>query len=311
MVQPRDTLFGAPTAYLLLAVPPLLWSGNFVIGRAMRDAIEPVPLTFWRWLIAALVIAPFAVGLAWRHRAVVARHWRLMIALGVTGVGWFHMSVYYGLQTSTPINAGLLMTTGPMMIAALSRLAYGDPISRRYLAGLVLSLFGAAVVIARGDPAVLLSLQVNQGDIWLLAAAMLWAVYSVLLKRKPADLPPLALLLITILVGVGSLAPLFFWQAGFGLGFTPGPATLATLAYVSLFASLLAYACWSRGVREVGPSRAGLYMYLMPFFSAVLSVVALGDAIAAYHVLGGVLIFGGIVLAVTRGGRAATAEEGR
>lgn len=298
MVQTRRA--ASPSPYLLLLLPPLLWSGNFVIGRAMRDAFEPVPLTFWRWILAGAVLAPFALALTWRHRAVIARHPLLLIALGVTGVGWFHLSVYYGLQTSTAINAGLLMATGPMMIAALSWMAYGEAISLRYLAGLLLSLAGATVVIARGDAAALLALEINEGDIWLLGAAMLWAVYSVLLKRRPAELPPLALLFVTIVVGAVSLAPLFLWQSGLALGFEPGIETLATLLYVSLLASLLAYQFWNRGVREAGPSRAGLYMYLMPFFSAVLSVIALGEPVAPFHVVGGALIFGGIALAVMR-----------
>ena len=300
----------APSPYLLLAAATLFWSGNFVIGRAVRDGIDPVPLTFWRWALAFAVLAPFAAGTAWRHRRTIMRHGPILIALGVTGIGAFHLAVYVGLQQTTAINAGLLMSTGPMMIAALAWAAFGERPTAGALIGLTLSMIGAVAVVARGDPAVLWAMDVNLGDLWMFAAALIWAVYSVLLKRRPEALPPMSLLIVSVAIGLVVIAPLHLATVGPGLGFTPSWETVGAILYVCVFASVIAYICWNRGVREVGPSRAGVFMHLMPLFSALLAMIFLGERLALYHVIGGVLIFAGIVLAARRP-RTAEAEQAR
>ena len=228
------------------------------------------------------------------------RHGPILIALGVTGIGAFHLVVYVGLQQTTAINAGLLMSTGPMMIAALAWLAFGERPTSGALIGLTLSMIGAVAVVARGDPAVLWAMDANPGDLWMFVAALIWAVYSVLLKRRPEALPPMSLLIVSVAIGLMGIAPLHLATTGLGLGFTPTWETVGAILYVCVFASVIAYICWNRGVREVGPSRAGVFMHLLPLFSALLALVFLGESLAPYHVMGGVLIFAGIVLAARR-----------
>ena len=293
----RDWLM---SPYLLLTGTALFWSGNFIAGRAGRDELPPVALNFWRWTLALTILAALTAGPLWRHRSVIRRHWRLLLGLSATGIVAFHGFTYTALQTTEAINAVLVLSATPMAIVVVAWLMFRDTITARMALGIVVAMAGAVTVIARGDVSVLLGLQANPGDLWMLAAALSWAAYSVLLKRRPEDLPPLVLLTATVIVGLALQLPIYLYTLAIGQRIVPTVSSIATIAYVAVFASVLAYIFWNRGVREVGPSRAGVFIHLMPLFGAVLAVVFLGERIAWYHLAGGGLIVLGIVMASSR-----------
>jgi drug/metabolite transporter (DMT)-like permease len=281
---------------LLLSAAALFWAGNFIAGRALRGDIPPVSLNFWRWTIALLILLPFTFARLRLHRAALLREWKLVLALGATGIALFHTAVYSALTTTPAINALLFLAISPMAIAVLSWLVFRDTITRRQAAGIAISLAGAVVVIARGDPAALAGLRLNPGDLWMLLAVLVWALYSVLLKRRPASVPPLALLTASVIAGVALLLPAYLWQVGHGETMVLNTPNSAALLYIALFASVLAFLFWNRGVAELGPTRAGMFTYLMPVFGAALAIWLLGEPIAPYHILGAALVFGGIIL---------------
>ena len=282
--------------YLLLSLTSLFWAGNFVVGRAVRDAVPPIGLAFWRWVIALAILLPFVAGGLWRYRAVMRREWRILIMLGVTGVGAFHSFVYLALQSTQAVNAVLFLATTPLVIIAISWAAFGDRIGWAGAAGAAASLAGAVLVIARGDLDVLLALRFNPGDLWMLCAVPTWAVYSVCLKRRPQDLPPLLLLAATMIVGTLAILPAYIWEYASGDRIRLDAGAVLALAYVAVFASIVAYVCWNRGVKEVGPNRAGVFINLMPVFAALLAIAFLGERIAVYHLMAAVLVFAGVVL---------------
>lgn len=290
-----DSLAASP--YLLLTLASLFWSGNFVVGRAIREDIPPIGLSFWRWVIALAILLPFTAHGVWKHRAELRRHWKMMLALGLTGVAAFNSLVYVALQSTLALNAVLLVAVTPLAIAAVSWAAFRDTVSRAAGVGMVISILGVAVVVSRGDPMLLAEIALNPGDLWLLLAIGCWAVYSVLLKRRPAAVPPLTLLAATVMVGVVALLPVYLLTVMGGARIDWHWESLAALFYVAVFASILAFLCWNRGVREVGPNRAGVFINLMPVFGAFLAVLFLGERIAAYHAVAAMLVFGGVVLA--------------
>lgn len=283
--------------YLLLTLSSLFWSGNFVVGRAIRGDIPPISLGFWRWLIALAILLPFTAPGIWRYRAVLRRHWKLMLALGVTGVSAFNSFVYLALQSTLALNAVLLLAATPLAIVAVSWLMFRDTVSWTAGLGMVASVLGVVTVVSRGDPALLADIAVNRGDLWMLLAVPTWAVYSVLLKHRPAELPPLTLLGATVSIGVLALLPVYLLTVAAGARMQLDPPAIAALLYVALFASVLAFICWNQGVREVGPNRAGVFINLMPVFAAILAIIFLGERIAPYHAVAAVLVFGGIILA--------------
>jgi drug/metabolite transporter (DMT)-like permease len=286
---------------LLLALAQLLWAGNFVLGRAMSAHIPPVALAFWRWAVALAVLLP----LTWRSVRgcwpAIRGSLGVLVPLGVLGVGNFNTLVYVGLGQTSATNAALLNSACPAFILMLAPLLGGPRPGRAQVAGILTSLVGVLVIVARGDPRTLLGLSFNRGDGWVLAAVLSWACYTVLLARRPAGVPAMALLTVTVAIGLGWIAPFYAVEAWRGARVTPDPATLATLAYVGVLASVVAYAAFNQGVAALGPQRSGAFLHLLPAFAVVLAALLLGEAFHAYHAAGIGLVLLGVRVAGGRG----------
>lgn len=290
-------------AALALSLASLFWAGNFVAGRALRDDADPVTLNVLRWLLCLILLLPLAGPGLLRHGRAVRREWRLFLALGATGIAAFHTMVYLALTETTAVNALLILTLTPVLILAGSALSGQErPTGAQWL-GTLVSLGGALVLVTRGDPAALGALRLNAGDLWMLGAVAAWAAYSLLLRRRPRDLPQDVTLAATIVAALLILAPILLLQPA-APRFEATPATLAALGYIAVFASLVAFLLWSYGVDAIGPAQAGQFLNLMPVFGAALAVMLLGERITAPQVAGAALVFAGLLL-VQRGGAVA------
>ncbi len=287
--------------YLLLAFSPLCWAGNMIVGRAVRGEIPPLSLNWWRWALAAIVLLAFTAPELARQRHLILGHWKLILLLAVTGISGFHSAVYVGLTMTTAVNSALIVGMGPVLIVPLARLVLGEHITPLQGLGVVVSTLGALAIILRGDLAILWRLDFNRGDLWILLASTLWATYSVLLKRKPAELEVMALTTAVVVTGALMMAPLYLWEMSRG-DFVPlTPESLAALGYVSLFAGVLAYIAWNRGVGMVGPSKAGLFLHLLPVYGTLLAALILGEVLRTYHFAGFGLILTGLLLTTRYG----------
>ena len=282
--------------YAALTLTALLWSTNFIIGRAVRDDVSPTALNFLRWAIALLILVPITLRDLQAHRATLMRHWKLIALLGFTGIAAFQTLGYVALRTTTALNTILLLALAPLAIVAVSWLALGERVTRVQTLGLGISLVGAAVLILHGDPATLAEMRFNAGDLWMLLAVVLWAVYSVLLRRRPAEVPPLALHTMSVAAGTLWMLPAFGWQAMHGSALPSSLAVWMAVGFIAVFSSALAHGLWVRGVAKIGPNRAGVFIHLIPVFGAVLAITFLGEELATYHVVGAVLALCGIVL---------------
>lgn len=286
-----------PLAYLLLSVSALAWAGNFVVGRYIHDQVTPVTLSYGRWGLALLILLPFTLPAVLRQLSLVREYLGLFALLGLTGMTLFHSFVYAALESTGTINAALILSLTPVFIVMLSWILYREPISLAQSAGIALSVVGAGALITRGDLAVIRGLDFNRGDLWMLAAVPNWAIYSVLLRRRPPAVEPMVLLSVTIAAGLVFLTPAFIFELARGPDFHFNLRTAASLVYVALFASVIAYICWNRGVSVVGANRAGLFMHLVPLFGALLAIALLDESLLMHHVLGIGLIVAGIYLA--------------
>jgi drug/metabolite transporter (DMT)-like permease len=291
-------------AFTLLALCSLLWAGNWVTGRALRDAFDPVSLNFWRWLLATAMLAPFALPGLRGKWPLVRAHAGILLLLSLTGVAVFHSMVYLGLRTTTTVNAVLLNSSIPVFILACSWILERERATARQLAGMLVSLAGILVILSRGEAANLLHLDLHAGDAWILLAMPVWGIYSVLLKRRPAALGGLEFLFVISAAGVAMLALPAAAIALVAPPPMPGPAALAGVFYVAIGASVLAYICWNRGVAIVGANTAGFTLHLLPAFGTVLAILFLGESFAAFHAAGIAVILAGVVLATRRAARA-------
>ena len=293
---------------LLLALAQLLWAGNFVLGRATSARIPPVALAFWRWAVALLVLLPFT----WREvRAgwpVVRRSLPVLVALGVLGVGNFNTLVYLGLQETTATSAALLNSACPAFILIVGPLLGAARPGARQVAGILTSLLGVLAIVARGDPQALLGLTFHRGDALVLAAVLSWAFYTVLLPRRPAGLPAMALLTVLVAVGVAWIAPWYALELARGARLRADAVTLGTLAYVGVMASVAAYAAWNQGVARLGVTRSGAFLHLLPAFASLLAVLLLGEAFRWYHAAGIALVLLGVRVAGGGGPRTSAAD---
>lgn len=282
-------------AFLLVAVAPLCWAGNIVLAKGMAAQIPPVALSFWRWLIAFLILLPLTWPHVKRDWRAARSGWKIIVLLSLLGITAFNTLLYTAMHTTTAINGSLIQSTMPAVIIIISLVFYGEPVSRLQVAGVSLCIIGAGVVVLKGHWQTLVGMTLVQGDLLMLAAVIIYALYSVLLAQRPS-IHPVSFLVYTFGVGTIGLLPLYLverWALG---PFALTPAVAATIGYVAIFPSIVAYFCWNRGVAVIGANRTGLFINLIPVFAAVLAIIFLGEALRGFHLAGMLLIAGGFVL---------------
>lgn len=288
------------SAFLLLALANLLWSGNWIAGRALRDSFDPITLNFWRWAIATLALAPFALPALRGQGALLRRHAGILLVLSLTGIAVFQSLVYLGLRSTTAVNAVLINSSIPLFILLCSWVIERERASPRQVAGMLVSLAGILVILSRGRPGALLELEVHAGDAWILLAMPVWGIYSVLLKRRPPQLGGLPFLFVISLAGVVMLLPFAALVAAPRPLELPTPTEALGVLYMGLMASVVAFICWNRGVAAVGANAAGFTVHLLPAFGTVLAIVFLGEIFAPFHAAGIATILAGVLLATSR-----------
>lgn len=281
----------------LIMLPPLFWAGNFIVGRSVRGEIPPFTLSYSRWIIASLILLPFSFRYVRRDLALYRQHFRLILAVSVSGVAAFNSLVYLGLQSTAATNGIILNSFIPLLIVLLGAVFFGYAIRTVQVLGMVISFAGVLTIVIRGDLAVLTGLNFAHGDLIILTAMLCWAMYTIWIKQMPAEINRLGLLSVQMLLGLLCLTPFFIWETLTREPLVINLHSLLSLAYVGIFPSVLAFLLYNAGVARLGAERAGLSIHLMPVFGALLSVLLLGESIHLYHLLGAGLIFSGILVA--------------
>jgi drug/metabolite transporter (DMT)-like permease len=296
--------------YLLLTLTPFFWSFNWIVGRGLAADIPPMAMTFLRWFFAVLILAPFAIPHLRRDWPIVRRNWKVMLFLGVIGVGSHNALAYTGLNYTTATNGVILNSFIPVMIIALSWIFLRERLSGLQLTGVAVSLAGVLAILSQGSLAVLASFRLNGGDLLVILSMAIWAVYTISLRWRPAGLSMLTFLFVLACIGDLAILPLFIVEFAYGRQMAVTPSNIAALVSVALFSSVLAYIFWNQGVEAVGASVAGLFVHLMPVFGVVLAWVFLGERLALYHLAGIALILAGIYITSRLGRRAAPVPVG-
>jgi len=289
-----------PSTILLLTAAPILWAGNAVVGRLVRDAVPPMTLNLIRWTIALAILLPLGRA-ALRSGSGVLSNWRRYAMLGLLGVGLYNSLQYLALQSSSPINVTLVASGVPVWMLLVGRLFFNIPVRRQQIVGAALSIAGVLVVMCRGDIGQLAALRLVAGDLYMILATIAWSFYSWLLMQQK-DVPALradwaAFLLAQVAYGVlwsGLLAGgewviedvriLWSWPLA------------AALLYVAIGPAILAMRCWGAGVQRAGPTLGAFFINLTPLFTALLSSAFLGEAPQTYHALAFAMIVGGIAV---------------
>ncbi len=280
-----------------MAITAVTWSGNAVIGRAVHETVPPVGLNFWRWV----VVLPVFIVLAWPHFRkdwpLVRCHWGILLFLAMISISGYNAFVYTGLNTTTAINMLMINAGRPVVIIFLAYLFLGERINLLQSLGLILALSGTMTIMARGDLDVLLGVKFISGDLWVVAATLGWAVYTVVFPRKP-KIHPTNFMLVTVVMGLLVLLPFYVYETLF---VRPVPFMTAeawsSILYLGLIAGGLAYLCYNRMVEVLGAGKAGLTSYLVPVIGTILAITYLGEQFRNFHIAGIGLILAGVLLA--------------
>ncbi|GAA0283391.1 DMT family transporter [Streptomyces polychromogenes] len=277
---------------LLALLATVVWSGSFVATRGMSGTVPPVQAVFWRWIIAAVAVTPFAARQAWRQRALIREHIGYTSLATLFGVTLYNTIVHQAGLTTSASNMGTIMAASPVIMALYARLG-GERLGARRVFGMLLAALGVLLLVGKGS----LPLDFGAGDLWMFAAAFSFATYSALLKRKPAEIGGLAFLITTFVLGALMLAPAYAISLHVQGGFEATPATIGPLLYVGVFSSAVAFFSWNKAVSLIGAARAGVVYYLQPVCVAGLGLLLLGERTGPAQLLCMALILGGVALA--------------
>ena len=288
----------SPLPYLVMLAAPLFFSTNLVFGRYVTGEVTPFLLATIRWGAVAAILSP----LLYIHRDTVVpllrAEWKRLAVLGFLGMGICGGGIYLALKYTTATNGTLIYTTSPVLIILLERLFLGRRSHFREMAGTLIAFLGVAVIVLRGSLETALSLSFNIGDLLVFAGAISWAGYSILYRSEPVryvgNMPLFALVAI---FGALSNLPIALWEMAQGDALPTQAHSWAAIAGIVLISSLLAFSTFQYGVRALGASIAGVFMYLLPPYGVGLAILLLGEEFHSYHAAGIALVMAGVITA--------------
>ena len=281
----------------LLVLTALFWGGHWVVARAVYTEATPFALSFWRWLTAAAVLAPFAWKPFVADAAKLRAQWKWIALLSLSGTGLYNGIGYVGIQYTTATNALLIQSVTPALIPVLAFVLLRERIGPAAIAGVAISCAGVLVIACKLDLDALLGLELNRGDLWLLVNVSMWALYTVWLRWKPQGLHPFTFLFAIMVAGVVQLLPFYAFEIATGGGVRLSARAVLGILYLGIFPATINYLMWNKAVAEIGAARAGPYLYLVPVFGTAMAYLFLGERLHLYHLVGVALIFAGIWLA--------------
>ena len=282
--------------YVFALAATAIWSGNFIVARGLSEYIPPVSLAFYRWLTAVLVFTPFALKGLIREWPAVRQRLGYFCLTAFLGITCFNTFIYIAGHTTSATNLALIAISFPVFIILLGRVFFKEVLLPGKIFGVALVLAGVICLITRGELSALAGISFAVGDIWMLAASVIFAVYTILLKNKPADISLFSLQFTCFCLGLVFLLPFYLWeQAGIRTALLTR-TTVPAILYVGIFASLAAFLLWNRAILILGPSRAGMVYYTLPLFSGGLGVAFLGETLGIIHLVSLALILGGILI---------------
>ena len=284
-------------AVFLLTSASFFWSGNFFAGKiAYLSDLTPFKLGFFRWLLAMLILLPFTYSEIIRNYNYYKKNILLMTFLGFLAVTVFNSLTYISLQTTLIINSTLMASIAPVLMIGFSWLIFKTKTTILQFAGIFLSLLGAFSIILKGNINNLFNLDFTSGDVWMFTAVVSWCLYSVLLKKIDNSISQLASLEVMVILGLVFIFPLYIIE-NYNTSFLPTQKIdFVIIIYVAIFASIIAFFSWNKGVSIIGPNRSSLFLHLIPVFSSIWAVSFLNEKFSFFHLIGIIFILSGIIL---------------
>lgn len=279
------------TAVILLILANLFWAGNYICGKYVIGAMQPIQINFLRWSIAAMILFPLAQMIEKPKWKAIWREWKVLLVLSILGIIGYNILLYEALYFTTSLNAALINSVNPAMIAIFAAWLLKEKLSKVNVLGLVVSLIGVLLVLTHGNLLHVFAIDYNAGDLFMLIVIVSWTFYT-LLSNRIKGLPPIGATAVTVALSLLLMLP-FFIYSNFNWSFTP--ATTLGILYLGLFPSVGSLLFWNIGVPAVGASHAGIFLNLITVFTAILSIL-LGNGINLFQIIGGFVVILGVYL---------------
>lgn len=285
--------------YILLALTSLFWSLNFIIGKIVSLLIPPTTINFLRWFLPFILFLP----LSWKeikyNKNIFIAKWPLILLLGATGYCLNSISVYEAVRFTTVINTSFINAFNPVLIAVMGYILYHEKISKIQFLGLTLSLVGVLCIIFQGDFGRILGLKINIGDLFMLGSITFWSIHTVLYKKRASGYPERSMFTLMMLGGLLITIPLTLLEnlvSDWSWIYQIRTVHVLGILSLNIFPSMLAYQFWNSALKKVSANQAAIFLYLIPIYTTAISIIFLGESLRLYHILGGSLIFTGVLL---------------
>jgi drug/metabolite transporter (DMT)-like permease len=289
------------TGIALATLAAFIWSGNFIIARGVYKQIGPVSLAFYRWIIASVIIFPFAAKKFIREWSVIGRSWHYLFWVSLTGISLFNTFVYIAGHYTTAINLALIGTTSsPIMSIIMARIFLKERVGWMKLSGMIICLVGILFLLSKGNFNNLLALKFSSGDAWMLLAAFCFAAYNIFVRKKPSAISPVNFLFVTFLLGSVLLLPFFLWEHNHTAVADWNIQLIGAILYLGIGASVICFSIWNISIGILGAGRTALFGNLIPIFSSVEAVIILNEEFSWIHIVSMIIVFSGLLLANLR-----------
>lgn len=286
------------TGIWLAILATIIWSGNFIVAKAVHKEIPPISLNFYRWLVAALIIFPLVYKRFRAEWSIVRKSWNYLFWISLTGISLFNTFVYIGAHYTSAINLALIGTTSsPIMSIIFARIFLKEKIGWMKLAGLILCVTGVLFLLSKGDFHNLLHLKFSEGDLWVLLAAFCFAIYNTMVKKKPAAISPINFLFVIFSFGTLMVFPFFVWETNHSPAVEWKGSLVLSILYLGLGASVICFLIWNAAIDKLGAGRTALFGNLIPIFSSIEAALLLHEDFTWIHVVSMIIVFTGIILA--------------
>jgi len=286
-------------AYIFLILCVLFWAGNFVLGRFIKDDITPFEMAFFRWLFVLFIVSPILILRFKNIFNTIKKHFPILLILSALGITAYNTFLYIALTTTTSTNALMINSTVPILILLLSFFILKQKLVLHQFFGILLSTAGVVFLILKGELTNIVTLDFNQGDLWIVLSSLSWAFYSVIIKFKPKELNNFELFTTLVLLGFLILLPIYLYQ-GYSLEkeIEVLKSNYLAFLYISIFASCLSYYFWHYGIDHIGANKTGQFVHLMPLFGTILAYIFLDERLMFYHLIGAFFIAIGIYMSL-------------
>ena len=285
--------------FFLLLVSQALFGSNQIMGRLIEGAVPPIGLSFWRWILATLVVLPFTIKYIRQFGPIILQEWRIYVGMAFCLIVLGNTTIYIALNYTTAINAAIVSSVQPAITFALSWLFYREFVTKGQIFGAVIAIFGVFYIISRGDISVLINLEPNPGDIWMIISVIGFSMYAVLLKKLPPSVPAILTLNVIQCLGIFLLIPFYVWETLYSQPMVLNKVTTVAVLWAGIMVAVAAIGLWNYTNLKLGANKASGTIHLRLIMITIMAIMFLGERLEFFHFIAfGIIMLG--VFAITR-----------